>query len=118
MAPRNLQETLAELEGTLEEERQALRTLRTAAIDEAAARKTVLERCLREYASSHGPLGGAERNALERVRVAAKRNMVLLVHARSCVRGALAAVTGSLSGAGYPMANTPRVAPLRFDVRR
>jgi beta-glucosidase-like glycosyl hydrolase len=112
-----LQETLSELEGTLEDERQALRTLRRAEIDQAAARKVALEQRLREFAASKASLGAAERKSLERVRRAAQRNMMLLIHARACVRGALAAVRGSFEGA-YPTQRALAVAPLRLDVRR
>jgi hypothetical protein len=111
------QETLSELEGTLEEERQALRTLRRDEIDRAAARKVALELRLREFATSKASLGAAERKSLERVRGAAQRNMMLLIHARACVRGALAAVRGSFEGA-YPTSRAPAVAPLRLDIRR
>jgi hypothetical protein len=113
----NFQETLTELEGTLEEERLALRTLQRPAIDEAAARKVALEQRLRELAASKVSLGASERKMLERVRRAAQRNMILLIHARTCLRGALAAVGGCLDGA-YPAARAPSVAPLRLDVRR
>src|SRR5580698_4415344 len=117
MSPPTLQETLSELEGTLEDERQALRTLQRAEIDQAAARKVALEQRLREFAASKASLGPAERKSLERVRGAAQRNMMLLIHARACVRGALAAVSGSLEGA-YPTVRVQSVAPLRLDIRR
>jgi len=113
----DFQETLTELEGTLEDERRALRTLRRAAIDEAAGRKVALEKRLRELAASKVSLGPTERKSLERVRGAAQRNMMLLIHARTCVRGALAAVSGCLDGA-YPTIRAPAVAPLRLDIRR
>ncbi len=117
MSQPSFQETLAELEGTLEDERLALRTLRRAAIDEAASRKVALEQRLRELAASKVTLGPTERKTLERVRGAAQRNMMLLIHARACVRGALASVSGALDGA-YPTVRTPTVAPLRLDIRR
>jgi hypothetical protein len=117
MSSPTIQETLTELEGTLEEERQALRTLRRVEIDQAASRKVALEQRLRELTASKVSLGATERKSLERVRSAAQRNMMLLIHARACVRGALAAVSGSLEGA-YPTARAPSVAPLRLDLRR
>ncbi|HLK39060.1 MAG TPA: hypothetical protein VKU41_20000 [Polyangiaceae bacterium] len=118
MPPTSLQDVLAELEGTLETERLALRTLQGAGIDAAAARKVVLEEKLREFGASREAFGPAELRALERVRSATRRNMVLLVHARACVRGALAAARGSVEG-GYPAARAPSAAaPLRLDLKR
>lgn len=113
----NLQETLSELESTLEDERRALRTLQSGEIGQTAARKVALEKRLRELAGSKVSLGATERKSLERVRGAAQRNMMLLIHARACVRGALAAVSGSVDGA-YPTNRALAVAPMRLDVRR
>lgn len=119
MSPPSLQEVLAELEVTLETERQALRTLRGAGIDAAAARKVALEEKLREFGASRKAFGPAELRALERVRDATRRNMVLLVHARACVRGALAAARGCVEG-GYPTSrvSSAAAAPLRLDLKR
>jgi hypothetical protein len=117
MSPANFQETLAELEGTLADERLALRTLHKEKIEQAAARKVALEQRLRELAASNAPLGVLERKALERVRGVARRNMMLLIHARKCVRGAMAAVSGCPEGA-YPTIRAPAFAPLRVDIRR
>ena len=115
----SLGEILAELEATLEDERQALRTLHGPRIDEAAARKVALEERLRTLTASGASLTATERGALERVRSATRRNMVLLVHARACVRGALAAARGCVEGA-YPAARSSAAsgAPLRVDIRR
>ena len=56
-----LQEILAELEGVLEDERLALRTLHGEKIDQAVARKVALEERLREVAAAGATFGPAER---------------------------------------------------------
>jgi hypothetical protein len=89
----DLRQTLSEIEQVLEEERAALRILDLPAIDVAATRKLQLESRLRELLPS-GSLGSKERALLERVRKTAGANQLLLVHARACVRGALALASG------------------------
>lgn len=117
MSSPTLQQTLMDLESTLEDEREALRTLNGPKIDDTASRKAVLEQRLRTHAASGTPLAPQERQMLGRIRAAARQNLLLLVHARACVRGAIAAIQGCLDGA-YPMAPAAAVAPLRVDVRR
>ena len=111
----DIQETLRELEEILEQERKALRTLDMAVIDAAAERKRELDKSLNDLvAEGRGP-SVADAPVLERVVAVAKENQLLLVHARACVRGALALLTGNQPDGYHPSA-TPAV-PARVDIR-
>lgn len=107
--------TLAEIQDVLEAERVALRTLDLPGIELAAERKKQLEERLREFGAK-GPLAEDERIAVSKVRDAALANQLLLVHARSCVRGALALATGQ-SSEPYAHASSASAGPLRVNLK-
>jgi hypothetical protein len=89
--PSDFRRILNELQNVLSEERQALVRLDGAAIEELAERKLELDAALRRSARSR-QLDAGEIDALGRMRAAALGNQLLLVHARSCVKGIVALV--------------------------
>ena len=104
-----MHDILQELERILVEERSAIRKLDVEGIDHAAAKKTELEGKL-TAAIGRGESPTKDDHALlERVRSCARANQLLLVHARACVRGVVAIVSGRLPDA-YP-ASVGAVAP-------
>jgi hypothetical protein len=95
------------------QERSALRALDQAAIEAAMNEKLTLDAELRRIADRDG-LRPHDRARLEEVRLQADHNRLLLSHARSCVQGVLAALTGgALDGATRPSA--PK--PLKLSIR-
>ena len=113
----SISEVLLQIEAVLRLENQALRSLDRMGVEDAARRKADLDRHLTELTSRVAPR--AEHvSLLRRVRRAALSNQLLLVHARSCVQGVLALVSGEPSGT-YPGAAPRRAppAPVRIDVR-
>jgi hypothetical protein len=110
-----LQMTLAEIARVLEQERIALRGLDVAGIELASRCKLQLEERLRECAAA-GSFDNEDRSAVARIRDAALANQLLLVHARACVRGALALATGQPA---EPYAQTSRSSPgpLRVNLK-
>ena len=111
-----MHDILNALERVLFEERSAIKKLDTAAIDGAATKKIELEAKL-SAAIARGERPTKEGHALlERVRAMARANQLLLVHARACVRGVVAIMSGKLPDA-YPTAPTPaNVAAIRVNV--
>jgi flagellar biosynthesis/type III secretory pathway chaperone len=108
---------LADLETLLAQEREALKRLDTDSIESITERKARLERELREL-SEACDLTGAEREVAGRIREAAQANQLLLVHARACVRNALAIATGQAASqytAGGAEAAVPSA--LRVNVK-
>lgn len=87
-----LDELLAELEGILDAERQALRRLDVEAISHAADEKLRLDEALRLAPKASHTL--ALQNRLQRIQRTARVNQILLAHARSCVQGMLQLLTG------------------------
>jgi hypothetical protein len=112
---------LDELENALEDERVALRILDSQAIDAAAATKLLLDGRMRVLYES----GGFEKrhqSRIKAVRDAAVQNQLLLAHARSCIRGAIAFASGA-EPVGYsntgkrPSVPPTTSAPVRVNVR-
>jgi hypothetical protein len=87
---------LSELRAVLANERIAIRKLDSKTVIEAALAKTAL---LAEVTKATGEERQALLGALALVRDELKRNLLLLAHARDCVREALAAATPRTSGA-------------------
>jgi hypothetical protein len=84
---------LDELEALLDREREALRRLDQSAIAEATEQKIRLDEQLTQLAAQGQPTI-LESGQLARIRRSARINQLLLVHARSCVQGALQLATG------------------------
>jgi len=110
-----LRNAFAEIEQVLDAERIALRSLDVPGIELASIRKDQLEERIRSCAASEG-LDDEDRRAASRVRKAALENQLLLVHARSCVRGALALATGQ-GAEPYSHCSTTSPGPLRVDLK-
>lgn len=83
---------LAELQEVLAQERRALERLDRASMEHLAERKLELDAQLRASAKI-SELGPVDLQALKRMRAAALSNQLLLVHARSCIRGIISLVT-------------------------
>jgi hypothetical protein len=84
---------LDQLEALLAEEREELRKPTADALVQLADRKLRLDAELARVAETDKP-SADERNQLARIQRAARINQLLLVHARSCVQGALQLLTG------------------------
>ena len=112
---RELTERLLELEALLAEESAALKRLDRDAIDASATRKLEIFERLQALLQC-GAATPAHQPQLERVHKAALHNQLLLVHARDCVRGTLALLTGEPAGA---RPSKPPAAPggMRINVR-
>ena len=106
---------LDELEGVLREEHKALRTLDHEGIERAAQAKLALDARLRAADSRKT---AADIPQLKRVRRLALDNQLLTVHARACLQGIIAMVTGE-APATYPGGTHRRAptAPFRLSVR-
>jgi len=113
-----LDETLSAIHRVLTDEYAALCKLDGPSIDDAVARKVELNEKLRALIGQ-GVISKEQRESLTRVRAAAQKNQALLVHARACVRGALAAACGISDGAVYSQrsAASNSEAPLRLNMR-
>lgn len=108
-----LEPLLERMLDVLFQERRALSALDQAAIEAAANEKLALDAEIRRVAHERG-LVPQHRALLERVRTEADHNRLLLSHARSCVQGVLAALTGgALDGAARP--GSPK--PLKLSIR-
>ena len=110
-----LRSTLTELEQVLASEREALRKLDLEGVQRASTCKAELERKLREHAPLK-PLEGEDRAILLRIRAAAQANQLLIVHARACIRGALALATGQVTEP-YSQHPPSPPGPLRINLR-
>ncbi|HKQ70268.1 MAG TPA: hypothetical protein VJT73_13055, partial [Polyangiaceae bacterium] len=88
-----LDQTLDAIEKVLKEEFAALSVLDPAGIEAAASKKTALDEKLRAFA---GRLPDAPqiRASLKRLQSAAQANQALLIHARSCLKGAIEVASG------------------------
>ena len=111
---------LDELESALEAERSALRVLDPQAIDTAAASKLRLDARMR-ILFENGGFEKRHHSRIAAIRDAAVQNQLLLAHARSCIRGAIAFASGS-EPSGYNNGKRPSVppsatAPVRVNVR-
>ena len=115
--PESATDVLLALEGVLREEHTALRALDRERIEQAAEQKLALDAKLRSL-SAASALRKSDLELLRRVREAALKNQLLIVHARACVQGIISMVAGETFSA-YPGAKAARVAPppLRLDVR-
>ncbi len=102
---------LQDLERVLVEERSAIRKLDIDGIDNAATRKLELEAKLSAKIADGQTATMADHATLERVRAAARANQLLLVHARACIRGVVAIVSGRLPDAYPATPATPAGAP-------
>ncbi len=111
--------TLGEIETLLAQEREALRSLDSATIEAIAKRKLEFADALKSVVNAPH-LDSNDKDRLKRIRDLAAANQVLLVHARSCVRGALEAVTGQpMNGYPAPTRAAASAAPsaFRFNMR-
>lgn len=113
-----LQEILVSIEQTLQVEHQALRSLNVAEIDKASDRKERLTAKLQSLVPRIIPTAEV-RDAVARVRAAAQANQILLLHARSCVKGAMSLLTGNpADAASYaPRRASSPPSPVRLNVR-
>ena len=100
-----MHDILKDLEHLLVEERSAIRKLDTTTIELAAIKKTELETKLSAAIAAGEKATKGDHEILERVRAAARANQLLLVHARACVRGVVALVSGKMPDA-YPSVAT------------
>jgi len=118
--PEELSIKLKEIEKLLLEEREALRKLDTPTIEAIAARKLALAQSLSDAKKDKAQTSSEDTALLVRIRELATSNQILMVHARTCIRGAIEAVTGQ-SLDGYPKLrpSTPiaTMSSLRMDVR-
>jgi hypothetical protein len=110
-----LREILDELDEVLLAERRALRSLDAGAVQAVAEQKVDTNRRLREILACTTPTK-ADVEQLQRVLDRLKTNQILLVHARSCVRGTLEASTGR-SVSDLPTTRPPAPMSVRVDVR-
>jgi hypothetical protein len=107
---------LDELETVLLREREALRVLDQRAIEETTSAKLVLDERITSLASLSRP-SSSDRTQLARVQRAARINQLLLVHARSCVQGALKMVTGEAYVAPNPRGALTTGRPVALNIR-
>jgi hypothetical protein len=110
-----LRTILAQIDQVLEAERVALKTLDLPGIELAAERKQQLEEQLRTCTAGV-ELGAEDRDAVLKVRTTALGNQLLLVHARACVRGALALATGQ-PAEPYAQHSNSTPGPVRVNLR-
>lgn len=111
--PGHLEALLDELEAVLETERQALRKLDTDAISRAADDKLRLDAELRRAPM---PTHSIElQHRFERVQNTARINQILIAHARSCVQGMLALLTGHQTSNGSRASAPPP--PVAINLR-
>jgi hypothetical protein len=92
---------LEQLQDVLEAEHTALRALHRPSIEVAAERKVDIEARLRDIAHRGIKATPQQKLLLERIRTHARRNQLLLVHARACIQGALALATGQVMAPAY-----------------
>jgi hypothetical protein len=116
MRPTTLLSTLRELEDTLATETDALRALDTPAIEAMAKKKESLNGNLRAFVDGGGKVSSEEAAILKRARGVAQSNQLLIVHARSCIRDALALVTGE-KPAGYGAPRASKASAVCLDMR-
>jgi hypothetical protein len=108
---------LAELEELLAEEHKALLVLDHDTIAAAGERKLALDRKLREETQGNTPRA-EHLELLIRVKRAALKNQMLIVHARASVQSVLSMVAGDVNtyAGGTPSKPAP-ASPLRLSVR-
>lgn len=115
----SLSARLHEIEKVLLDERDALRRLDTQGIETAAARKLLLVEAIADPAN-RAAASDDDKALLVRIRELAAANQILLVHARTCIRGAIEAVTGR-SFEQYPRprpsTTVASMSSLRMNVR-
>lgn len=112
-----MHDILTELEHVLVEERSAIRKLDTPVIEAAAQKKLELEARLSAKIAAGVRPTSEERATLERVHAAARANQLLLVHARACLRGVVAIVSGKQPDTYPAAAATPSAgASVRFNM--
>lgn len=100
------------LRSTLDAERAAIRTRSSEAILKTAEQKEALLDALKRHAAAgQGP---AVRDALRELVPALRQNLVLLAHARDCLRDAIEAVRGEVLP---PVPTVNASAPLRPGMR-
>jgi hypothetical protein len=104
-----MHDILKALELVLVEERSAIRKLDTNNIERAATKKTELEARLSAKIAEGETATKDDHAILERVRAAARANQLLLVHARACIRGVVALVSGKMPDT-YPTVAAPAAA--------
>ena len=103
---------LLRLRDLIEHERKVIRTRDSAAILETAEQKEALLQTLQRHAAAgRGP---AVRDALRELVPALRQNLVLLAHARDCLRDAIEAVRGEVLP---PVPTVNASVPLRPGMR-
>ena len=105
----NINALLVELEQVLAQEHQALLVLDRDAIENAGERKLSLDRKLRD-ASREAPPRAEHLDVLVRVKRAALKNQLLIVHARASVQSVLSMVSGTHFDS-YPGSTKAKAAP-------
>jgi hypothetical protein len=111
-----LQDLLEQLRRVLADERHSLEKLDRAGIEFAADQKLELVEQINE-ARKGGAIAAGDRQLLEEISQHARTNHLLLVHARACVRGALALVQDQPVVEGPPIGRTTVAPPLALSVR-
>jgi len=105
----NINALLVELEQVLAQEHKALLALDRDAIESAGERKLSLDRRLRD-ASRDTPPRAEHLDVLVRVKRAALKNQLLIVHARASVQSVLSMVSGARFDS-YPGSTPAKAAP-------
>jgi hypothetical protein len=109
----SIEDLLGEIERLLEVETEALKQLDRDRIEAAAEGKLAAFQSL-EAALQKTPLIAAHRAQLERIKRAALKNQVLLVHARDCTRSVIALATGARPSL---RPDAPEASGVRLDLR-
>jgi hypothetical protein len=109
-----VEEAIAELERVLAEEREAIRKLDGARVLELARRKQSLMTMLRDAQSHFTPASAA---AMLKVVPALRHNGILLAHARSVLRDAIAVVRSHGGTASLSVPTSPAAARPMLSVR-
>jgi hypothetical protein len=113
---RELQATFAAIEKVLRDEYTALTRLDAAGIAEATEKKLALDEKLRSFGGKL-PSRPEVRRAIERLKSAAQMNQALLIHARTCLKGAFETLTGSPADTNSYARPLTSSAAVRINVR-
>ena len=107
-----IDQLIKEISNALEVERKALLRMDAEGIEVAAAQKSAL---CDELSQKGQQITAAHRSALAAIQADIRHNLILLVHARDHVQGALGILTGRPSLPGHMHQRQP--ASVRLDLR-
>jgi len=111
-----LHKLIEELDQTLSTERHSLEKLDRRGIERASERKLELVRLINEARQEQG-IAKESQELLARVQDNARTNHLLLVHARSCVRGALSLLQKEPLPEGPATGRASTSAPLAVSIK-